>query len=51
MNSVIEWLFQRTSDGATYLQIIIVGILFICMINWIFKIAEDVRDCLKKEDE
>ena len=27
MDKIIKWLFQRTSDGSTYLQVIIIGLL------------------------
>lgn len=51
MNKVIEWLFQRTANGATYLQVIIVGLLFITLFNFIFKTLEKIKDELDNPTE
>lgn len=51
MDKVIEWLFQRTPDGSTYLQIIIIGLLFIGLIDVIFKTLEEVRKSVEEDNE
>lgn len=54
MNHLIEWLFQRTPDGATYLQIILISIILIFLINYFFKCMGEVMSCIipdKKDGE
>lgn len=51
MNKVIEWLFQRTSDGATYLQVIVVAILIVVVFNFLFDSLEDIAGSKKERKE
>ena len=36
MNQLINWLFQRTADGTTYLQVIVGGLLLCFALNILF---------------
>ena len=51
MNQLINWLFQQTTDGATYLQVIIVGLFLLIMINFVFKNIEDLMECMKDKPQ
>lgn len=50
MNQLINWLLQRTADGATYLQVIVVGILIIVVFNFLFDNLEDIFESKKRKD-
>ena len=51
MNQLINWLFQRTSDGSTYLQVIAVGILIVVVFNFLFDSLEDIAGSKKEREE
>ena len=50
MNLLIKWLFQRTSDGSTYLQVIVVGILIVMVFNFLFDSLEDIAGSKKRKE-
>lgn len=50
MDKLIKWLFQQTTDGATYLQVIVVGILIIVVFNFLFDNLEDIFESKKRKD-
>lgn len=47
MKKIIEWLFQTTENGATYLQVIIIGMLLAyaiyAILNSVKKIYEEIK--------
>ena len=51
MNKVIEWLFYRTPDGATYLQVISMVLILIFLINYLFKCIKDIVSCIILDDK
>ena len=46
MNHLIEWLFYRTPDGATYLQVILIVLMLIFLINCLFKCVKEIMSCI-----
>lgn len=54
MDKIINWLLQSTDNGATYLQVIIIGVLLCCCIASIFdsckQISKDIGDDTENED-
>lgn len=51
MDKLFNWLFQCTPDGATYLQVIIIGGLLFWAIGGIFVTMSDVLDEIRMEKE
>ena len=51
MNKVIEWLFQSTSDGSTYLQVIILLAFSVFVVWSIAKTFQEIAIILGKEGE
>ena len=51
MDKAIEWLFQRTQDGATYLQVIVVMIIIVVLFGCAINTVVTLGDEISKEDE
>ncbi len=54
MGKIINWLLQTTSDGATYLQVIIlIPMLCVLMYGFCYAVADmwDMWKDIKEEDE
>lgn len=50
MNELINWLFKTTQDGATYLQVIILGIIFAFTLCGLCITLKDSINLLKEGD-
>ena len=51
MDKLIDWLFQQTPDGATYLQVIIITSLLFIVIRLFYKdVCRTIRE-IKNDDE
>lgn len=46
MDILIKWLFQRTSDGATYLQVLIIGSLLLILFKAMANTGEEIYKSL-----
>lgn len=51
MNQLIDWLFQQTTDGATYLQVIIVGLLLCFTAYSIFITLMEIIDIIQDAED
>ena len=51
VDKAIEWLFQRTQDGATYLQVIVVMIIIVVLFGCAINTVVTLGDEISKEDE
>lgn len=49
MNKLINWLLQPTQNGATYLQVLIVGALMCVVLHLFFKNIKEVIDIERKD--
>ena len=51
MTKIINWLLQPTSDGATYLQVIILAPLLCVLIYGIYFAVSDIWNDIKEEED
>lgn len=51
MDKLINWLFQSTQDGSTYLQVIIITLLLFLMIHIFFTDISKTLKQIREEDE
>lgn len=42
MNSVITWLLQRTTDGSTHLQVLIISVLLLILFKFMINTCKEI---------
>lgn len=51
MDKIIGWLFQTTENGATYLQVIIIGLLIAYVLYTLVDSFKKIYDEIQEEDK